>query len=160
MPLSYLGKSIPYGSRGASVFHITSPRVNKGTNSIFQVLLWKFPPLFFLEETIFLSSSGKHPDSNMLPASVCLSRCSHLQKLPLGVFWAFSHSTSVAVWDCLPCQSLTPSWKSLQRKINWLEECLYSNDTYRFEWNIVFMIPTIYYSLCSFLLNKTFRDQG
>lgn len=118
-----------------------------------------FFSLFLPKRKLLVFCGEKHTDLDMLPASLCLTRYSHLQILPL-VFWVFSRSICVAVWYCLPCQNLTPSWKSLQQKINWLEEGLDSNDTCRFEWNIVFMIPTIYYSLCCFLLNKTFHDQG
>lgn len=37
---------ILYGSRGAPVFRVTLPRVNKGADCVFWLLLWKFPPIF------------------------------------------------------------------------------------------------------------------
>lgn len=146
-----------YGSSGAPVFHGMVPGINQGVEGSFQVLLWKLPMLFWVNMWLSLVKS--------LPAGICF--------LPLCA------SVSILTWrNCHPLSSepsLIPLvWQleityhvrtseplgSLQQKINCLEECLNSNDTCCLEWNVVFMIPTIYYSLCSFLLNKTFHDQG
>lgn len=148
---------ILYGNRGAPVFHGMLPGISQGGECSFQVLLWEFPTLFWLN--IWLSV---------------------VKSLPAGIFFLpLCASVGILTWrNCHPLSS-EPSpiplvWQfeiiyhvrnseplgNLQHKINCLEECLNSNDMCRFEWNIVFMIPTIYYSLCSFLLNKPFHDQG
>lgn len=148
---------ILYGSRGTPVLHGMLPGINQGAECSFQLLLWKFPTLFGVNIWWSVVKS--------LPAAIC--------SLPLHA--------SVSILTCRNCHPLSsePSLiplvcqfemiyhvrtseplGSLQQKINCLEECLNSNDMCRFEWNIVFVIPTIYYSLCSFLLNKTFHDQG
>lgn len=139
------------------VFHGVVPGINQGAEGSLQVLLWKFPTLFWVNIWLSVVKS--------LPAGICfLPLCASVSFLTWRNCHPLSSEPSLIplVWQFEIIYHVRTSEPlgSLQQKINCLEECLNSRDTCRFEWNIVFMIPTIYYSLCSFLLNKTFHDEG